>query len=79
MKAMLTNGLIQPCEPIPEDWPDGTELRVEKAPSPAPRASESIVAPGWPASFSESTFGSIDDDTFIRHPQGEFDRRAELE
>lgn len=25
--------------------------------------------------FIENTYGSIEDDTFIRHPQGEFEKR----
>jgi hypothetical protein len=34
MKAVLTNGVILPQEPVPSDWPDGTELEVEKVFSP---------------------------------------------
>lgn len=30
MKAVLKNGMICPQEPLPNDWEDGTELRVEK-------------------------------------------------
>ena len=33
MKAVLKNGLIHPKEPVPADWPEGTEVDVEKAPS----------------------------------------------
>ena len=34
-KAIFKNGLIQPIEPIPRNWQDGQELRVEEAaPSP---------------------------------------------
>ena len=29
MKAVLKNGVIQPQEPVPADWPDGTELNIE--------------------------------------------------
>lgn len=31
MKAVLKNGAICPKEPIPREWPDGTELEVAKA------------------------------------------------
>jgi hypothetical protein len=30
MKAILKNGTIHPQEPVPKDWQDGTELRVER-------------------------------------------------
>ncbi len=29
-KAVLTNGAIQPLEPLPQDWREGQKLRVEK-------------------------------------------------
>jgi len=29
IRAVLSNGVIQPMEPLPPDWPDGQELRVE--------------------------------------------------
>src|ERR1700733_11205183 len=32
MKAILKNGAIVPEEPVPKDWDDGTQLRVEKMP-----------------------------------------------
>ena len=31
-KAVLKNGAICPVEPLPADWTEGTELRVQKAP-----------------------------------------------
>ena len=30
---------------------------------------------GWPPGFFENVIGSIDDDTFVRQPQGEFPLR----
>jgi hypothetical protein len=36
------------------------------------------VAHGWPPGFSQ-TAGSIDDPTFIRHPQGEYEVREPFE
>ena len=32
MKAILKNGAILPQEPLPKEWPDGTQLEVAKAP-----------------------------------------------
>ena len=34
---------------------------------------------GWPPGYFEKTFGSIDDETFFRHPQGELPKPVELE
>lgn len=34
---------------------------------------------GWPPGFLEQTAGSIQDETFRRHPQGEYEKRLELE
>jgi hypothetical protein len=31
MKAILKNGSICPKEPVPTDWPEGTELDVQKS------------------------------------------------
>lgn len=36
------------------------------------------VAHGWPPDFAQ-TAGAIDDPTFIRHPQGEYEPRDPLE
>ena len=33
MKAVLKNGVILPREPLPPDWPEGTELNVERSPT----------------------------------------------
>jgi hypothetical protein len=38
MKAVLKNGVIYPQEPLPKDWDDGTELRVEKYPDASEQA-----------------------------------------
>lgn len=38
-RAVLRDGLIHPLEPLPPDWRDGQELRVESAePEPAAHA-----------------------------------------
>lgn len=34
---------------------------------------------GWPLGYFESTFGSIDDETFVRQPQGELPKSVELD
>jgi Protein of unknown function (DUF2281) len=37
------------------------------------------TANGWPDGFIAATAGSIDDPSFVRHPQGEADERLPLE
>jgi hypothetical protein len=34
---------------------------------------------GWPTGYFEKTFGSIDDDTFVRPPQGEMPKPVEFD
>ena len=34
---------------------------------------------GWPPGYFENTFGSIDDETFFRHPQGELPDPVEFD
>ena len=33
----------------------------------------------WPPGYWESVYGSIQDENFIRHPQGEYEERLEFE
>ena len=39
-KAVLQNGEIRPLEPLPSDWREGQQLRVEKAGEGEPSAEE---------------------------------------
>ena len=34
---------------------------------------------GWPPGYFDRTYGSIDDETFIRHPQGDLPKPVELD
>ena len=54
------------------------EVRVTIEPLAPPCESET-ESRGWPPGYFENTFGSIDDDTFFRHPQGDLPRPVELE
>ena len=58
--------------------PEGAEVRVELAParSTAPLPAEER---GWPLGYFAKTFGSIDDKTFVRQPQGELPLAVELD
>jgi hypothetical protein len=64
---------------IPVDAPNG-EFEVvvvlqPKAPETRPPTSK---ASGWPPGFIEETAGSIQDETFKRHDQGEFEKRLDF-
>ena len=34
---------------------------------------------GWPPGYFENTFGSITDETFVRHPQGEMPKPVDFD
>ena len=40
VKAVVRNGLIVPRHPLPQDWTEGTEVEVDKAPSPLESSDE---------------------------------------
>ena len=44
----------------------------EKGPSPCDER-------GWPEGYFEKTYGSIQDESFFRHPQGDYPQRLGLE
>jgi hypothetical protein len=44
--------------------------------TPAPKSPEEL---GWPPHFFEETAGAIEDPTFRRHEQGEFEKRLDFE
>ena len=47
-----------------------------KEASDKPKTPEEL---GWPPGYFEATFGSIDDETFVRHPQGEMPKPVDLD
>jgi len=60
--------------------PDGTQVRVE----PLEAANGETVAAAhevatWPEGYFEQTFGSIDDETFARPPQGDLPDAVDFE
>ena len=70
MKAVLKNGVIYPREPIPPNWREGTELEVKEIALLSARHNGNRPkrdSASWPPGFIESTFGSIQDESFIRH------------
>ena len=48
-------------------------------PEPEPEPQTASEKKGWPPGFIESTYGSIQDESFIRQPQGEYERQLEFE
>jgi hypothetical protein len=64
---------------IPVGAPNG-EFEVVVILQPKASATKSLMPEdlGWPASFIEQTAGSIQDPTFRRHDQGEFEKRLEF-
>jgi hypothetical protein len=65
---------------IPVDEP-GVCYRVLVVLEPQPEAATQPLAPapGWPADYFARTAGSIEDESFVRPPQGDFEKRMELE
>ena len=55
---------------------DFVEFLIEKRRRAA--LEQQAVMHGWPAGFAQ-TAGSIDDPTFVRHPQGKLEDRQPLE
>jgi hypothetical protein len=58
------------------------EVAVVVAPKPAAGAAAPVAKTpeelGWPPGYFENTFGSVTDEAFKRHPQGEFEKREPL-
>lgn len=65
------DGVVRLAVPVGEAGNEYEVVITPKPPAPAKTPEEL----GWPPGFIESTFGSIDDETFIRHRQGEFEKR----
>lgn len=63
---------------IPLDKPDA-EYDVILIVQPKATSATTPPDPGWPPGYFDSTYGSIDDDTFFRHPQGELPKSVDLD
>ena len=60
--------------------PAGSEVEVVVKVRPKPAADAGTPeSRGWPPGFIERTAGSIQDPAFRRYPQGEYEKRLELE
>jgi hypothetical protein len=64
---------------LPTGWAE-SEFEVVLVWQPkAPAPEGSPESRGWPPGFVEQTYGSIQDEAFRRYPQGEYEKRPELE
>jgi hypothetical protein len=60
--------------------PAGSEVEVVVTVRPKPAADDGTPeSRGWPPGFIESTYGSIQDPAFRRYPQGEYEKRQDLD
>jgi hypothetical protein len=46
IKAIISNGVIVPRDPLPDDWHEGTEVAVERFPESTP-ANDNPVTDVW--------------------------------
>src|SRR5437016_2219588 len=68
-RGRVTKGQIVLDEP--QALPEGTEVLVQPV-----AQQQAAPSAGWPPGFIEGMAGSISDETFFRHPQGEYEGRA---
>jgi hypothetical protein len=47
IKAIISNGVIVPRDPLPDDWQEGTEVAVERFPGDAVPAKDSGRTDLW--------------------------------
>ena len=72
------NGTLQLS--IPLGKPEAEyEVVLVLQPKQAPPKGATPEELGWPPGYFEATFGSIDDETFVRHPQGELPKPVDLD
>ena len=68
------DGVVRLAVPVGEAGGEYDIVLTPKAPPiPTPEGR------GWQPGFFENVIGSIDDETFVRHPQGEFEKREPFE
>lgn len=63
---------------IPVDEPS-RRYQVTVYVRPMPTSAETAIGPGWPPGFFEQTAGSIQDESFVRHDQGQYEKRLGFE
>ena len=65
---------------IPLGKPDAEyDVLVVVQPNQTATSTQTPEERGWPPGYFEQTSGSIDDETFFRHPQGELPKPVEFD
>ena len=65
---------------VPLDQPDREyEMVIVFQPIETTAPAQTPEERGWPPGYFEKTYGSIDDETFFRHPQGELPKPVEFD
>ena len=72
------DGILHLQIPVGEPEADYEAVVVLQAKETAGQPT-SPEAKGWPPGYFENTFGSITDETFVRHPPGELPKPVEFE
>jgi hypothetical protein len=70
------DGILHLRIPVGQPEADYEAVVVLQPQRAAPEAEP--VKQGWPAGYFEQVPGSITDETFVRPPQGEYEKRLEL-
>ncbi|MGM0487758.1 MAG: hypothetical protein ACQESR_13490 [Planctomycetota bacterium] len=70
------DGILHLRIPVGQPEADYEAVVVLQPQGTAPGAAP--VEEGWPAGYFEQVPGSITDETFVRPPQGEYEKRLEL-
>lgn len=75
LKATISNRRLE--LDAPADWPDGTEVEIYPIEKDESSGAAPMSRQEW-LEFIEKTAGSIDDPTFVRHPQPPVEEREPL-
>ncbi len=72
IRAVLERGLIRPIDPVPAEWPEGTELLIEEADLPTDEARLDRWYQAMEELVSECDSSDIEDlQTTLRQIDGE--------
>src|SRR5207245_1891774 len=76
VKAIVKNGVIVPRDPLPEDWREGTEVEVEKAPAQPNSDHDAPTTDAWMAEVEAiASQGDPEDDRRLEAALEEIRRR----
>jgi hypothetical protein len=75
IKAIISNGVIVPREPLPDDWQEGTEVAVERSPSDATTLKDNNMTDVWDELEATARQGNTQDDLRLEEAIQEIRRR----